>query len=73
MMFASNRQFPVYPDVAQISVTNPAPAYPGPSRDSRRTATVAAAARATVRYWPCDTRSQWPCAPAADPFPVDPE
>jgi DNA-binding transcriptional LysR family regulator len=76
IMFGSNRQFPVHPDVVQISVTDPTPVYPWSlmwHEANRHPSLSLLIAHVQVGYRPYDARRQWLPAPDRPLFPADPE
>jgi len=75
IMFANNRQFPVHPDVVQISATDPTPVYPWSLMWhglNRHPALPLLIAHVKARYRPYDARHQWLPAPDRSLFPADP-
>jgi DNA-binding transcriptional LysR family regulator len=74
--FGNKTQFPGYPDVAQISVTDPTPAYPWSlmwHEANRHPALPLLIAHVKARYRPYDARGQWLPAPDRSLFPASPE
>lgn len=74
--FGDKRQFPVHPDVVQISVTDPTPVYPWSlmwHEANRHPSLPLLIAYVQARYRPYDARSQWLPAPDRPLFPADPE
>lgn len=74
--FANKTQFPGYPDVVQVSVTDPTPVYPWSlmwHEANRHPALPLLIAHVKARYRPYDARSQWVPAPDRPLFPADPE
>jgi DNA-binding transcriptional LysR family regulator len=72
IMFASNRQFPVHPDVVQVTVTDPTPVYPWSlmwHEANRHPSLPPLIAHVKDRYRPGDTGSLWLPAPDRSLFP----
>jgi DNA-binding transcriptional LysR family regulator len=73
IMFGNTRQFPVHPDVVQVSVTGPVPVYPWSlmwHEANRHPSLPLLIAHVKGRYRPYDPLSQWLPAPDRALFPV---
>ena len=73
--FGNTRQFPVHPDVLQVSVTDPTPVYPWSlmwHEANHHPSLPLLIAHVKARYRPFTARSQWLPAPDHPHFPADP-
>lgn len=73
--FGNTRQFPVHPDVVQISVTDPTPVYPWSllwHEANRHPSLPLLIAHVQTGYRPFTARSQWLPVPDRSLFPADP-
>lgn len=73
--FGNKTQFPGYPDVVQISVTDPMPVYPWSlmwHEANRHPSLPLLIAHVKARYRPYDARGQWVPAPDRSLFPASP-
>lgn len=75
--FAAKTQFPGYPDIVHIPVTDPTPVYPWSlmwHQANRHPSLPLLIAHVNARYHrPCDAHSQWLPVPDRPLFPADPE
>jgi DNA-binding transcriptional LysR family regulator len=75
--FAAKTQFPGYPDIVHIPVTDPTPVYPWSlmwHQANRHPSLPLLIAHVNARYHrPCDAHSRWLPAPDRPLFPADPE
>jgi DNA-binding transcriptional LysR family regulator len=75
IMFGNKRQFPVHPDVVEISVAGPTPVYPWSlmwHEANRHPSLPLLIAHVQARYRPFAARSQWLPAPDRPLFPAVP-
>jgi hypothetical protein len=73
IMFGNKRQFPVHPDVVEISVTDPTPVFPWSlmwHAANRHRSLPLLIAHMKARYRPRDPQSQWLPAPDRLLFPA---